>query len=126
MKATRTVGAVGLSIAVLALAGCGDDDKGGGAENAKASGGSELTGPPIKVLVSAPVNAAAYATPEVLDTVQAGVDGINRRGGINGSPVELSTCDNGNDPNKAAQCAQQAVREGAVAMIGSYALLGGS
>ncbi|HEY6760390.1 MAG TPA: ABC transporter substrate-binding protein [Baekduia sp.] len=77
-------------------------------------------------MVSAPINAQAYGAPEIIDTVTAGIDAVNRKGGIKGSKIELETCDNGNDPNKSAQCAQQAVKNKDVALIGSYSLIGGS
>jgi ABC-type branched-subunit amino acid transport system substrate-binding protein len=95
---------------------------------ARSSGGQKKPGsePALHVMVSAPINAPSYASPEIADTVKAGIDEINRTGGINGAKVILSVCDNGNDPNKAAQCAEQAVQQHDVAMVGSYSLIGGS
>ncbi|HEY6762281.1 MAG TPA: ABC transporter substrate-binding protein [Baekduia sp.] len=125
----KSCGALGLCVLAVVGAGCGsssDDSGGGGASASASTGGKKLSGPPIKVMVSAPINAPAYAYPQIYDTVQAGIDGINRRGGIKGSKIVLSKCDNGNDPNKAAQCAQQAVKEGDIALVGPYALIGGA
>ncbi|HET6509984.1 MAG TPA: ABC transporter substrate-binding protein [Baekduia sp.] len=124
MRRWHLLGAVGL--AAIAVGGCGGSDSDSSAAGASGGGGNKFTGPPIKLMVSAPINAKAYAAPEIVDTVSAGIDAINRKGGIKGSKIELDTCDNGNDPNKSAQCAQQAVKNKDVALIGSYSLIGGS
>jgi ABC-type branched-subunit amino acid transport system substrate-binding protein len=123
-----------LTLAAGAVAGCGSSDDsssdtgastGAGTTGASTSDGSASSGKPIKVMLSYPADSTiGYAYPEMEKTVTAAINGINKRGGINGTQVELLTCNNGNNPNKAAQCAQQAVKEGAVALVGSYAFVG--
>ncbi len=45
---------------------------------------------------------------------------INEQGGINGHELRVLTCNEGNSAAGAAACAREAVREGAVAVVGSY------
>ena len=56
----------------------------------------------------------------ILDIAQGAVVDINNAGGLNGHELELITCNEGADPNKAADCARQAVDEGVAAMVGGF------
>ncbi|WP_189339241.1 ABC transporter substrate-binding protein [Williamsia muralis] len=64
--------------------------------------------------------------PEILKTAEMYGDWINEHGGIGGRPLEVITCDEADDANKAAACARKAVDEGVVATVGSYTLNGES
>ncbi|WP_257004167.1 ABC transporter substrate-binding protein [Streptomyces sp. SA15] len=49
---------------------------------------------------------------------------INDNGGIKGGPLKVITCNEKNDAAEAEKCAQQAVAEKVVAVVGSYSLAG--
>jgi ABC-type branched-subunit amino acid transport system substrate-binding protein len=51
---------------------------------------------------------------------EAFAKGINAHGGISGRPLKVLTCDEGNDRVLATRCAERAVEERAVAVVGSY------
>jgi ABC-type branched-subunit amino acid transport system substrate-binding protein len=58
--------------------------------------------------------------PGDVPAVEAHVKAINAEGGINGRQVQVDSCDNnGYDPNAEVQCAQQAVSDHVVALVGS-------
>jgi ABC-type branched-subunit amino acid transport system substrate-binding protein len=131
---------------LLVLAACGgdDDDDAGGATTTAASGGATTTaasggatttaasggattttggapsGEPIKVMTVAPVNTNLPPYPNIPAAAEVYEKYINDKGGINGRPLDVITCDDKGDPNEGANCARQAVEEGAVAVIGSF------
>jgi ABC-type branched-subunit amino acid transport system substrate-binding protein len=45
---------------------------------------------------------------------------VNSHGGIGGRKLHVATCNEGNDSVSAAKCARRAVKENAVAVVGSY------
>ena len=108
-----TVAAVGATLLVAGLAGCGGD--------AAASVGST-----VKVMTWAPEDEVAGAQPGVtaLATVIAKL--VNDSGGLHGSPLQVLTCNEHGTPAGAAACAQQAVNEGVAAVVGSYSQNGDS
>ncbi|KAA1422969.1 ABC transporter substrate-binding protein [Mumia zhuanghuii] len=107
-----------LSAAVFALAGCGSD---GGSE-ADADPAADLDGPPIKVGFLNP-SGGAVPQPGADTGAEAAVDYINGElGGINGSPLEMISCDTDTTPEKAQACANSFVEEGVVAVMDGYNL----
>ena len=64
------------------------------------------------------------ANPEIAPAVWAAAQAINAEGGINGALIEQIVCDTEGDPNKEAECAQQAVDEGVAAVVGAIFLSG--
>jgi len=80
------------------------------------------TGEPLKLMTIGPVDAPGFSLPSLPVGAQIAVDEFNAAGGVNGRPLELITCNDMNDPNIAAQCAQQAVDEGVVAIVGGLSL----
>jgi ABC-type branched-subunit amino acid transport system substrate-binding protein len=85
---------------------------------------SSLTGTPVKVMVWDPENTQGSSQPGVRYTAQAYADWINKNGGIKGGPLQLVTCNEKNDPNEAEKCAQEAVSDHVVAVVGSDSLAG--
>ncbi|MGH1561652.1 ABC transporter substrate-binding protein [Mumia sp. DW29H23] len=107
-----------LSAAVLAVAGCGSD----GSEADTEDPASDLDGPPIKVGFLNP-SGGAVPQPGADTGAAAAVDYINGElGGINGSPIEVVTCDTDTTPEKATACANTFVEEGVVAVMDGFNL----
>lgn len=106
-------------VATAALAACAAED-GDDGSTVKEDADVTFTGDPIKVMTIAPVDTAAINVPEVITAAEAASITINNAGGINGHKVELISCNDGNDPNTASECARQAVDEGVTAVIGGF------
>ncbi|GAA2330746.1 lipoprotein [Streptomyces caniferus] len=74
----------------------------------------------------APEGTKATNMPGMPAMAQAYARWVNSRGGIKGHPLKVLTCNEHNDSVTAAHCAQRAVDEGAVAVVGSYSQFGRS
>jgi ABC-type branched-subunit amino acid transport system substrate-binding protein len=96
------------------LSGCGSLPGSGG------SGEKE----PITVMTWAPQDTKATNMPGMPAMAQAYARWVNSRGGIRGHRLRVLTCNERNDSVAAAQCAQRAVRQGAIAVVGSYSQFG--
>jgi len=110
---------------VTACSSSGSVAPGTGAASAPASGsstGDPASGTPIKVMVIAPFTFALAPSKANYDAVSVQAKLQNAKGGINGHPVEVIGCDDQNDANVAAACAQQAVDERVVALVGTFTL----
>ncbi|NUR40644.1 MAG: ABC transporter substrate-binding protein [Streptomyces sp.] len=75
---------------------------------------------PIKIMTWAPMDTNATNKPGMPALAQAYARWINSRGGINGHKLAILVCNDRNDTVTAAKCAQRAVDEGVVAVVGSY------
>ncbi|MFE9774008.1 ABC transporter substrate-binding protein [Streptomyces sp. NPDC005931] len=84
-----------------------------------ATGGSGDDGP-IIVMTWAPENTDTTNKPGMPAFARAYARWVNERGGINGRELEILTCNDQNDTVAAARCARRAVKEKAVAVVGSY------
>ncbi|MEV0845252.1 ABC transporter substrate-binding protein [Streptomyces sp. NPDC049954] len=100
--ALACVGAALLSGCGL-LPGHGDEDEG-----------------PVTVMTWAPQKSAGTNLPGMTATARAVERWVNAQGGINGRQLRVLTCDERGDAVAAASCARRAVREKAVAVVGSY------
>ncbi|MFJ1807673.1 MULTISPECIES: ABC transporter substrate-binding protein [unclassified Streptomyces] len=115
----RTAAASCLAVTgALLAAGCAEEASGSSAETAS------LKGTPVKVMVWTPEDTQGSAQPGVRLTAQAYEKWINANGGIKGAPLKVLTCNEKNNPDEAEKCAQQAVAEKVVAVVGSYSLAG--
>ncbi|MFB7464029.1 ABC transporter substrate-binding protein [Streptomyces sp. NPDC056224] len=94
---------------VCLVAGCGVLP-----ENTTASG-STLT-----VMTFAPEDTKATNMPGMPGMAKAYERWVNARGGINGHKLRVLTCNEKNTPTGAADCARKAVKEKAIAVVGSY------
>lgn len=81
---------------------------------------------PITVMTWAPQHTKATNMPGMPAMAQAYARWINARGGINGRPLKVLTCNEHNDTVDAARCAQRAAEENVVAVAGSYSQHGRS
>ncbi|MFF8832454.1 ABC transporter substrate-binding protein [Streptomyces sp. NPDC015131] len=86
-----------------------------------ATGGSRE---PLTVMTWAPDKTRATNMPGMPAMGQAYARWANSRGGIGGRELRVLTCNEGNEPAGASACARRAVREGVVAVVGSYSQFG--
>lgn len=106
---TRLAAGILAVLSGLALAGCG-----GGSSTPK---NSQLSGPPVDLMVLIDLSNTAGLYAGWRNTYQATVDAINAAGGIDGHPLQLEVCDTGNDPNTTAACGRKAVSERVSAVV---------
>lgn len=95
---------VGLS---LALAACGEDSQ--------SSGGAPNT---IKFGVITAVGSPLTNYPDIEVASRAGVEAINKNGGVNGKQVEFVFCNTRGDANQAVACGRQMDAENVAAVVG--------
>ncbi|WP_175409763.1 ABC transporter substrate-binding protein [Streptomyces sp. TRM64462] len=105
---TRAATALALVAASL-LTGCG--------ALPGATGGSRA---PITVMTWAPEGTKATNMPGMPAMAEAYARWVNSEGGINGHELRVITCNEGNSATGAAACARKAIKEEAVAVVGSY------
>jgi ABC-type branched-subunit amino acid transport system substrate-binding protein len=122
---TRALAAASAVTLLLGLAACGggDDDK----KSSSSSSGKptqdpsvKFTGDPITIMTVSTYDTDTLNAKGVLDLAQGAVVQINNDGGLGGHEIKLITCNDGADPNKAADCARQAVDAGAAALVGGF------
>ncbi|MEU1229303.1 ABC transporter substrate-binding protein [Streptomyces sp. NPDC005828] len=82
-----------------------------------ATGGSRE---PVTVMTWAPDQTRATNMPGMPAMAQTYARWVNSQGGIDGHELRVLTCNEQNTTAGAAACARRAVREGAVAVVGSY------
>ena len=119
------------SLSLLAAA-CGDDgdeattttDADGGTESTAASTNDVLgaenkaTGDPVKLGFISHGATESLDNQIELDVAEATVEWLNtNHGGMGGRPFELVTCIDGNDPAKAADCANQMIEEDVAGVV---------
>ncbi|MFI6037650.1 ABC transporter substrate-binding protein [Streptomyces sp. NPDC051315] len=75
---------------------------------------------PIVVMTWAPEGTGATNKPGMPAFARAYARWVNAHGGLSGRKLTVLTCNDHNDGVDAAQCARRAVKEKAVAVIGSY------
>ncbi|WP_445526730.1 ABC transporter substrate-binding protein [Streptomyces cyslabdanicus] len=83
-----------------------------------ATGGSG--GGSVTVMTWAPQNTRATNKPGMPAMALAYARWVNSHGGIAGRRLNVLTCNEGNESVAAAKCARRAVKENAVAVVGSY------
>jgi ABC-type branched-subunit amino acid transport system substrate-binding protein len=74
----------------------------------------------------APVDTKSTNMPGMLAMAQAFEKYTNDQGGLNGRKLKVLTCNERNDAVTVTDCAEQAAKAGAVAVVGSYSEEGGS
>ncbi|MFE3140787.1 ABC transporter substrate-binding protein [Streptomyces scopuliridis] len=83
-------------------------------------GGSGGSREPVTVMTWAPVGTNATNLPGMPAMAKAYARWVNASGGIDGHELRVLTCNERNDSAGAAECARRAVKEKAVAVVGSY------
>lgn len=107
--------------AAAALVACASLAVGCGAVPGASGGSGDGT---ITVMTWAPEGTKATNKPGMPAFARAYARWINARGGIGGRELKVITCNDRNDSVAAAQCADRAVEENAVAVVGSYSQYG--
>src|SRR5262245_58999789 len=130
--------AVVLAVTVAAVAGCGggsgdgQDSQDGAAAASKAGTGAGVlgavhraSGEPVKVGLVSDGKSPSVDQSIELAVAAATVKYVNeRRGGIGGRPIELTTCETQLDPGRATDCADQMVEQQVAAvLVGSSGVL---
>jgi ABC-type branched-subunit amino acid transport system substrate-binding protein len=117
----RWVSGAALSLAAaMTVAACGSGTPSGGS----GSSSGQATGEPIKIYAIGSFESQTYNFPEVAAATKAYAAALNAKGGINGRPLEVTSCNDKADPNEAAVCARAAQTNGAVAVIGGISTQG--
>lgn len=116
------VGAVSCAL-VLVLAACGSSDNksssgGGGSTTTAAGGGGDVLTIGRVLPETGPL---AFLGPPQIEGVKLAIDDINAAGGVLGQDVVLTTADEGETPQVAAESATRLVSEGANAIVGAAA-----
>ncbi|MGC0331262.1 ABC-type branched-subunit amino acid transport system substrate-binding protein [Streptomyces sp. SAI-170] len=75
---------------------------------------------PITVMTWAPQDTNLTNKPGMPAFARAYARWVNSHGGIDGRKLHVATCNERNDSVSAAKCARRAVKENAVAVVGSY------
>lgn len=75
---------------------------------------------PIVVMTWAPEGTEATNMPGMPATAQAYARMVDASGGLDGRQLRVLTCNEGDDAGRAEQCADRAVKDHAVAVVGSY------
>ncbi|MEH0471057.1 ABC transporter substrate-binding protein [Streptomyces sp. B21-097] len=112
---TRSVRAAALSAG--ALTACASLAVGCGVVPGTTGGSGD---DPIVVMTWAPEETSATNEPGMPAFARAYARWTNATGGLNGRKLKVLTCNDHNDTVAAAKCARQAVKEHAVAVVGSY------
>ena len=125
---SKAITAVAVGVLLL-VSGCG------GSSNSTATGtgtgtgtpgssssapAAQPSGAPLKTSTISAVdyNGPTYESIQVVAKIYAKY--INDKGGINGRPLQVLTCDDKGDPTQTEACARKAIGEGAVADVGTF------
>jgi len=108
---SRTAVAVVAAATLLGVAGCSADTP-------------TTTGETVKIMVFGSFTQPPFALPQIETGAQAAVDHVNASGGIDGTTIELVSCDDQGSANGATACGQQAVQEGVAAVVGQFTIFG--
>ncbi len=123
-KRTRGLAAAAAAVLLLGLAACGggnSDDKKDSSSGVPTQDPSvKFTGDPVTVMTVSTYDTDTLNAKGVLDVAQGAVVQINNSGGLGGHELKLITCNDSADPNKAADCARQAVDQHVAALVGGF------
>ncbi|MCW2983064.1 MAG: flagellar motor protein MotA [Conexibacter sp.] len=124
-RSFRALG-VGAVVGVLAVgvAACGSSDDGSGGSSggsATAASADKPNGSSIKIMIQAPIKGQGLnndGIPNAINVGKAYETYINHKGGINGRPLQIETCDDHQVTQDSVNCARQAIKDGVVAAVG--------
>lgn len=85
---------------------------------------AEATGDPIQVFVISNTTGGSFQAPERFGAAEAAAMAINDRGGVDGRPIEVLTCDHEFDTNLQMDCLREAADSEATALLAHFFLVG--
>jgi ABC-type branched-subunit amino acid transport system substrate-binding protein len=102
------------------------EDTAAGDTAAEDTAAGEPTGEPIRVMTIGTLGTAEGATTSIEQTAQAYEGWINANGGLgpDGQPLEVIFCNDQDSPEGGRECANEAVEQGVVALVGGYSIQG--
>jgi ABC-type branched-subunit amino acid transport system substrate-binding protein len=118
-RTRRAVAVAGAASLLLVAAACGGNS-GSGSGGPTQNANIKFTGDPITLMT---ISSWDNDTIDYIDpaTVAKGAGvALNNQGGINGHEVKVITCNDSADPNKAADCAREAVTDKVAAVVGGF------
>jgi branched-chain amino acid transport system substrate-binding protein len=110
------------AVTLVGVTACSSSSKsssssGSTAHAGSSTGSSTASGTPLKVVY---INDAGQQTgTDDGEGIKVGVAAINATGGVDGHPIQVTTCTDNDDPNQAATCARNAVSSSAIAVVGN-------
>jgi ABC-type branched-subunit amino acid transport system substrate-binding protein len=115
-------GIAGIASLALAVAGCSSSGgtTGSGSSstsNASAVAAPKLNGAPVTIGSMYPISASLASFPDLQYMAEIAVNVVNANGGIKGRPLKWVHCDDKGDPNVAATCADQLIKQDKVAAL---------
>jgi branched-chain amino acid transport system substrate-binding protein len=117
-RASRVAALASIVALVVAAGACSSSGSSSTGNSGTTTG--DATKSPIDVgLITTLTSTTLTTSPQVAVAQKAAVAYINSTGGINGHPLVANQCDDQNQPNQAAACAQAAVRSSDVAVVGA-------
>jgi ABC-type branched-subunit amino acid transport system substrate-binding protein len=127
-KLLRVLGAL-LALTLVSTA-CGGDDEGGGSSNTVPTedidyeaiglwddGACDESKETLKLGLMTVFESPVISLEDQALALEAAAEGFNARGGANGSCIEVFTCDDGANPDKAVGCVREIDEAGVVATV---------
>ena len=115
-------------VSALGVAACGSSSSNSSSSSASSSSPAAATssasssaasgGAPIKLMTMGTISSPEFSLPSIPVGAQIAVNALNSAGGINGHKVQLIACNDQNNPNTAAQCAREAIKDKVTAIVG--------
>lgn len=123
-RARRGIAFVALSVLLLGVAACGDDDESSASDSEGAADAEDVLGPEdvaegeaVRIGMVSDGSTDSFDNTDELRASQATAEYWNtHRGGVAGRPIEVVTCETGADPAGGTDCANQMVEEEVVAV----------
>lgn len=117
-KTSRAVRAAAVVTAVLVAAAALAPGTGAQSTGKLLGKKDKASGTPVKVGLISNGKTASLDNSDEIPTAEATAKWINDyRGGLGGRPIQLVVCEDGNEPSKAVDCANQMIQEDVVAVV---------
>jgi len=102
---------------VVSVSACSSGDSPG-------SSAEPGNGNTVKIMVFGSFSQPPFPLKQIDTAAQAAVKQVNADGGINGTQIELISCDDNGSANGSTACGRQAVKENVAAVVGAFTLFG--
>ena len=105
-------------VSALGVAACGSSSSSSSSSSTANASSSASSGAPIKLMTMGVISSPQFSEPSIPVGAQIAVNEINSAGGISGHKLQLIVCNDQNNPNDAAQCAREAIKDKVAALVG--------